>query len=152
VPLIPYGKRPKSLPCVLSRDEVRRLFDAVNLPWFLMLVRLTYACGLRLGEVVRLRLTDIDSARMAIHVRCAKGQKDRMVPLSAALLGLLRDYWRQCRPKGVAVPQPARGQAPPPRLGAAAVPPLPESQRHQQEGQHAHAAPQLRHPPAGSRL
>src|SRR5262249_37446819 len=44
---IPYGKKPRPLPCVLSRDEVRRLFDAVNLPWSLMLVRLTYACGLR---------------------------------------------------------------------------------------------------------
>jgi site-specific recombinase XerD len=97
VPLIPYGKRPRSLPCVLSRDEVRRLFDAVNLPWLLMPVRLTYACGLRLGEVVRLRVADIDSSRMAIHIRCAKGKKDRLVPLSAALLGLLRDYWRQCR-------------------------------------------------------
>jgi Phage integrase, N-terminal SAM-like domain len=47
---VPYGKRPRSLPAVLSRDEVRRLFDVVNVPWFLMLLRLTYACGLRLGR------------------------------------------------------------------------------------------------------
>jgi site-specific recombinase XerD len=64
-----------------------------------MLLQTTYACGLRLGEVVRLRVTDIDSARMVIHVRCAKGNKDRLVPLSAALLALLRDYWRHYRPQ-----------------------------------------------------
>jgi site-specific recombinase XerD len=110
VPLIPYGKRPKTLPAVLSRDEVRCLFAVVNLPWFLMLVQTTYACGLRLGEVVRLRLTDIDSARMTIHVRCAKGQKDRMVPLSAALLGLLRDYWRRYRPREWLFPSRREGK------------------------------------------
>jgi site-specific recombinase XerD len=110
VPLIPYGKRPKSLPCVLSRDEVRRLFEVVNLPWFLVLLQTTYACGPRLGEVVRLRVADIDSARMVIHIRCAKGRKDRLVPLSAALLGLLRDYWRQCRPKEWLFPSRRHGK------------------------------------------
>jgi site-specific recombinase XerD len=98
VVMIPYGKKPRSLPCVLSPDEVRCLFAAVNLPWFLMLLQTTYACGLRLGEILRLRVTDVDSARMVIHVRCAKGRKDRLVPLSTALLHLLRDYWRQYRP------------------------------------------------------
>ena len=99
VALIPYGKKPRALPAVLSPDEVRCLFAAVNLPWFLMLLQTTYACGLRLGEVVRLRLADIDSARRVLHVRCAKGRKDRLVPLSAALLALLRDYWRHYRPR-----------------------------------------------------
>lgn len=99
VTMIPFGKKPRALPAVLSRDEVRCLFDSVKLPWFLMLLQTTYACGLRLGEVLRLRISDIDSARMAIHVRCAKGRKDRLVPLSAALLGLLRNYWRQYCPK-----------------------------------------------------
>jgi site-specific recombinase XerD len=99
VRMIPYGKKPRTLPCVLSRDEVRCLLAVVNLPWFLMLLQLTYACGLRLGEVVCLRVTDIDSARMVIHLRCAKGNKDRLAPLSPALLQLLRDYWRQYRPR-----------------------------------------------------
>jgi integrase/recombinase XerD len=99
VSMIPYGKKPQALPAVLSPDEVRYLFDAVRLPWLLMLLQTTYACGLRLGEVVRLRVTDIDSARMVLHVRCAKGQKDRLVPLSAALLQLLRDYWRRYHPQ-----------------------------------------------------
>jgi integrase/recombinase XerD len=110
VPLIPYGKKPKALPAVLSPDEVRRLFAAVNLPWFRMLLQTTYACGLRLGEVVRLRLTDIDSARMALHVRCAKGRKDRLVPLSAALLALLRDHWRRYRPREWLFPGRRPGQ------------------------------------------
>src|SRR5262249_24685507 len=69
------------------------------LPWLLMLLQTTYACGLRLGEVLRLKVTDIDSARLVVHVRCAKGRKDRLVPLSAALLALLRDYWRRYRPR-----------------------------------------------------
>ena len=110
VRMIPYGKKPRSLPSVLSPDEVRCFFACINLPWFLMLVQLTYACGLRLGEVIRLRVPDVDSARMLIHVRCAKGRKDRLVPLSAALLGLLRDYWRQYRPHDWLFPSPRKGK------------------------------------------
>jgi integrase/recombinase XerD len=98
VPFIPFGKKPRSLPCVLSTDEVRALFDAVKLPWLLLFLQTTYACGLRLSETIRLRVADIDSSRMLIHIRCAKGQKDRLVPLSPALLGLLRDYWHKQRP------------------------------------------------------
>jgi integrase len=98
VRMIPFGKKTRALPAVLSRDEVRRLFAAAaSIPWLLMLVQTTYACGLRLGEVLRLKVTDIDSARMVLHVRCAKGRKDRLVPLSEALLALLRDYWQRYR-------------------------------------------------------
>jgi len=101
VVMIPFGKRPRALPAVLSPDEVRRLFDAAaGLPWLLMLLQTTYACGLRLGEVLRLKVTDIDSSRMVVHVRCAKGRKDRLVPLSATLLTLLRDYWKRYRVRG----------------------------------------------------
>jgi len=101
VVMIPFGKKPRALPAVLSQDEVRLLFQAAaSLPWLLMLLQLTYGCGLRLGEVLRLKVGDIDSARMVVHVRCAKGRKDRLVPLSQALLALLRDYWRRYRPRG----------------------------------------------------
>jgi site-specific recombinase XerD len=96
---VPFGKKPKSLPAVLSRDEVRRLFAAAaGLPWLRLFVQATYACGLRAGEAIRLKVTDIDSARMVVHVRCAKGRKDRLVPLSPGLLALLRDHWRRYRP------------------------------------------------------
>jgi integrase/recombinase XerD len=95
---IPYGKRPKSLPAVLSREEVVQLFAAVPLPVYRVLMQTAYAAGLRLSEVVRLRVTDIDSRRMLVWVRQGKGGKDRCVPLSPRLLALLRAYWQQYRP------------------------------------------------------
>jgi site-specific recombinase XerD len=98
VPLIPYGKKPKALPAVLSTDEVTRLFTAVTDPRDLMLLQTGYACGLRVSEVVRLQVGDIDAPRMLVHVRAAKGHKDRLVPLSPLLLTRLRDYWRAYRP------------------------------------------------------
>jgi site-specific recombinase XerD len=110
VRMIPYGKRPKPLPCVLSRDEVRLLLDAASPGWFGTFARLSYACGLRVSEAVALRVADIDSARMAIHLRCAKGKKDRLVPLSPPLLGLLRDDWKQRRPRGWLFPGQRAGR------------------------------------------
>ena len=97
--LIPFGKKPRPLPAVLGPDEVARLFAALTNPRDLMALQTAYACGLRVSEVVRLRLADIDASRMTVHVRCAKGRKDRYVPLSAVLLDRLRDYWRECRPR-----------------------------------------------------
>jgi site-specific recombinase XerD len=97
VTMIPYGKRPKTLPAVLSRDEVLRLFAALPEGRDRTLLRTTYACGLRAGEVVRLRSADIDSRRMVVVVRQGKGQKDRQVPLSPVLLEELRAYWRRYR-------------------------------------------------------
>jgi integrase/recombinase XerD len=99
VVMIPYGKKPKPLPAVLSPDEVARLFSAVKNPRDLMILQTAYAAGLRVSEVVRLRVSDIDSSRMTLHIRAAKGRKDRFVPLSAVLLDRLRDYWQQYRPK-----------------------------------------------------
>jgi site-specific recombinase XerD len=63
-----------------------------------LLLQTTYACGLRASEVLGLRVPDIDSARMLLWVRHGKGQKDRGVPLSPALLEALRDHWRRRRP------------------------------------------------------
>lgn len=99
VVMIPYGKKPKPLPAVLSTDEVARLFAALSNPRDLIILQTAYAAGLRVSEVVRLQVTDVDSSRMTLHVRCAKGRKDRFVPLSAVLLGRLREYWREYRPK-----------------------------------------------------
>lgn len=110
IEMVPYGKKPKSLPCVLSPDEVRRLFDAAGEPTFLLILQTAYACGLRVSEVVHLKVGDVDSARMVVHVRCAKGRKDRFVPLSAVLLGHLRDYWRRCRPADWLFPGQRKGQ------------------------------------------
>lgn len=98
LPFIPFGKRPKALPCVLSAEEVAQLMDVARPGRERMLLRTTYACGLRLSEVLDLQVADIDSSRMLVHVRQAKGNKDRLVPLSARLLAELRDYWRRYRP------------------------------------------------------
>ena len=97
---LPYGKRPKRLPCVLSQQEVLRLLMAVRPPVGRMALATAYASGVRVSELVALRVEDIDSARMLIHVRQGKGNKERIVPLSQVLLAALRDYWRAVRPKG----------------------------------------------------
>ena len=99
LPLIPYGKRPKTLPSVLGPDEVLRLLDAAPPGRDRVLLQVAYGCGLRLNELLHLRVGDIDSARMVIHVRQGKGAKDRLVPLSLRLLDELRAYWRLCRPR-----------------------------------------------------
>jgi integrase/recombinase XerD len=98
LPLIPFGKVPRKLPDVLSPQEVVRLLD-VAVGRDRVLLQVAYACGLRLGELLHLQVSDIDSARMVIHVRLGKGAKDRLVPLSGRLLGELRTYWRQHRPR-----------------------------------------------------
>ena len=77
VVMIPYGKKPKKQPAVLSRAEVVQLFDAWPDNRLRLLVRATYACGLRISESVRLRVKDIDSARMVVYVRQAKGCRCR---------------------------------------------------------------------------
>jgi site-specific recombinase XerD len=98
LPLIPFGKRPQPLPCVLSPEEVALLFEAAQPGRDCVLLQTTYACGLRLSEVLNLKAPDIDSARMVLHIRQGKGQKDRLVPLALHLLSELRAYWRCYRP------------------------------------------------------
>ena len=82
LPLIPYGKKPQRLPSVLSPEEVLRLLNATPPGPYRMLFQTTYACGLRLNEVIHLRVTDLDSSRMVLHVRQGKGDKERLLPLS----------------------------------------------------------------------
>ena len=105
---IPMAKVPKTLPRVLSRDEVSRLFAAAPTPRARTLLMLTYATGLRVSEVCALQLADIESApdRMCIKVRQGKGAKDRYTMLSPQLLATLRDYWLQYRPRTWVFPNP----------------------------------------------
>jgi integrase/recombinase XerD len=98
VDMIPYGKKPKALPEVLSREEVAQLFALVPQPLERLMLQTTYACGLRASEVLALKVTDIDSSRMLLWVRHGKGNKDRAVPLSPALLEALRAHWQRQRP------------------------------------------------------
>jgi integrase/recombinase XerD len=106
---IPMAKVPKSLPRVLSRDEVSRLFAAADNPRARTLLMLTYATGLRVSEVCSLQLADIESApdRMCLKVRQGKGGKDRYTMLSPQLLQILRDYWQLCRPRIWLFPNPS---------------------------------------------
>ena len=91
-------REPQKIPLVMSPDEVRRLLAMATDPKLHLLLSLAYGCGLRAGEVVRLRAGDIDSAQGIIRVVPAKGRKDRNVMLSKDLLVLLRQWW-QVRPK-----------------------------------------------------
>jgi len=97
VPRLPYGKRPRKLPAVRSAQEVARFLDAVQGHAVRMLLRTAYACGLRLGEALRLTPACIDSERMVLRIT-GKGQKDRLVSLSPLLLDELRQYYREVRP------------------------------------------------------
>lgn len=95
---LPYGKKPRSLPTVLSRAEVLKFVTTPVRLRDRVLLSTAYACGLRVSELVRLRVEDIDSGRMQVAIQQGKGAKDRRVPLSRNLLGLLRTYWRAERP------------------------------------------------------
>lgn len=95
---IPHPKAGRRLPVVLNQAELLRLFDALkNLKHRAILMTL-YAAGLRVSEVVHLRISDIDSQRMMLFVHHGKGRKDRYVTLSHRLLGVLREYWKLERP------------------------------------------------------
>jgi integrase/recombinase XerD len=101
---IPFAKTKKKLPTVLSVDEVRRLLGAVTNLKHRAVLSLIYATGARLSEATHLQVGDIDGARMTVHIRCGKGGKPRMVPMSAALRELLRAYWLVERPCGYLFP------------------------------------------------
>ena len=97
---ISHPKRPKTLPVILSPEEVLRVFAAIRSVKHKALIATAYGAGLRISEVCGLRITDIDSQRMRIHVRSGKGKKDRYVMLGQSLLALLRQYYQKARPKG----------------------------------------------------
>ena len=94
LPLIPYGKRPRTLPAVRAADEVLRLLAAAESPRDRVFLAVAYGCGLRLSELTHLQVREIDSQRMVLHVRHGKGVRDRLVPLSQRLLDQLRDSGR----------------------------------------------------------
>jgi len=95
----PYPRKTHRLPTILSQEEVARLIDAARPPLHRTLLMTLYATGLRRAELARLRVSDIDSQRMVIHVRGGKGRKDRDVLLSPRLLDELRQHWRRLRRK-----------------------------------------------------
>lgn len=96
--LLPRPRREKRLPQILSQEEVKRLLEATKNLKHKTALMVMYSAGLRIGEVVRLRVGDIDSDRMLIRIEQAKGKKDRYTLLSPIALQMLRQYWKRYRP------------------------------------------------------
>ena len=95
----PYPKSAEHVPSILSQQEVARLIDAADSPFHRTLLMTLYATGVRRAELTHLKISDVDSQRMVIHVRGGKGRKDRDVMLSPKLLKELREHWRRLRRK-----------------------------------------------------
>ncbi|MCC6412760.1 MAG: site-specific integrase [Saprospiraceae bacterium] len=95
---VPRPRRVRTLPSVMSVEEVQRLIRSLPNIKHRTLLQVLYGTGLRVSEVVALRVADIDSGRGLLAIRQAKGFKDRYVPLSPTLLDSLREYWRIYRP------------------------------------------------------
>jgi integrase/recombinase XerD len=94
-----FPKTPTKLPVVLSPDEVARMIEAAPNLLHRTILMVLYATGIRRTEASLLKVSDINSKRMVIHIRQGKGSRDRDVPMTAKLLGALRDYARWKRPK-----------------------------------------------------
>ena len=104
---IPGGKQPARLPEILSRDEVARVMAAGDTRKHRVLLTAAYATGVRVNELVHLKLTDLDAARGMIRIEQGKGRKDRYTILSPRLLDELRGYWTTYHPRDWLFP--ARG-------------------------------------------
>jgi integrase/recombinase XerD len=96
---LPLLKAPKKLPVVLSPEEVTRLIEAAPSLFYRTLLLLLYATGLRRAEAAHLKVSDIDSSLMLIHVHQGKGSRDRELPLTQKVLDALREYWRATKIK-----------------------------------------------------
>ena len=92
-------RKPSILPTVLSVKEISKILDVTKNLKHKTILLLIYSAGLRLGELLNLELGDIDSETMKIHIRAAKGKKDRYVMLSENVLGLLREYYKKYKPE-----------------------------------------------------
>jgi site-specific recombinase XerD len=95
-------KRPKSekkLPVVIDGEYIKEQLSKIENLKHKTILTITYSVGLRVSEVVNLRIEDIDSKRMIIYIKNAKGKKDRIVPLSQTVLDLMRQYWKEYKPK-----------------------------------------------------
>jgi site-specific recombinase XerD len=95
-----FVHQPRKIPIVLSEEEVERLLEAAPGVKYKAMLSLAYGAGLRISEVVSLRVSDIHSKRQVLRIENGKGSKDRHAMLSPVLLDLLRDWWRIERPRG----------------------------------------------------
>lgn len=90
-------RRGQPLPRVLARAEVQRVLGCLREPRFRVCLRLIYHCGLRVGEAVKIKVSDIDAGQQRLHIRLGKGGKDRCVPVTARMIDELRAFWKTHR-------------------------------------------------------
>jgi len=95
---LPTPKVAKTLPLVLSKDEVADVLGSIDNFKHRTIIMLIYSTGARVSESVNIKLTDIDSRRMQVNIQEGKGLKQRQVPLSPVLLSVLRDYYKEYKP------------------------------------------------------
>lgn len=95
---IPIPKQEKFIPTILNAQEIQRLVNSIPNLKQRACIQLIYACGLRLGEAVNIKVADVDGPRMQLHVRDAKGGKDRLVPIPEQTLTMLRQYYKEYKP------------------------------------------------------
>src|SRR5262252_7602651 len=149
--VVPY---PRRIPTVLSVEEVALLLQAASAPKYKAAFATAYGAGLRVSEVVTLKVGDIASERMLLRVERGKGSKDRHAMLSPQLLELLRAWWREGRRQSLLLPGGWRPQPGRAAVGPPARPRCPRrrtGRRDHQARLAAHAAAQLRHPPTRAR-
>jgi site-specific recombinase XerD len=91
-------KKENKLPRVVDGELIKKKLQDIGNLKHKTILTLTYSVGLRVSEVVNLKIENVDSNRMLIHIKNAKGRKDRVVPLSKYVLELLRDYWKEYKP------------------------------------------------------
>jgi site-specific recombinase XerD len=96
---IPMPRKSEYIPVVFSIEEIKSLISVIHNKKHRAIVFLLYGCGMRVGEIIRLKNSDIDSSRMVITIRQSKGNKDRQVMLDESLLVLLREYFIEYKPK-----------------------------------------------------
>jgi len=89
---IKYSKKPKRLPVILSRDEITRIIESTTNPKHRLIIALTYGAGLRVSEIIRLKIKDIDLPGLQLNIRQAKGQKDRITVIPARLKDQITQY------------------------------------------------------------
>ncbi len=99
IDLIHRPKLPKLLPNVLSKQEVKRILEVPTFLKHKAMLSLIYSCGLRCGEILRLKLEDVDSKRNILLIKQSKGSKDRIAPLSDKTIEMLRTYFKAFKPK-----------------------------------------------------
>jgi integrase/recombinase XerD len=106
---VPYPRASRRLPIILTQEEAVRLIDSASNLFHRAMLMTLYSTGMRRAELCHLKVEDIDSNRMIIHIRHGKRNRDRDVPLSPKLLETLREYWRWMQPKTYLFPGTKNG-------------------------------------------